>query len=362
MTLSFPTIDANLISTALVLLDDQFAISSINPAAEQLLGITNRQMQNTIYFFDWVKGEITPDLLKSLQTPAQSAFIEEIELHLPKGILRSNVMITPCQWLTEKDLLLEFQSSAHIKKIRKDLQIQQQSRVSEHLIQNLAHEIKNPLGGIKGAAQLLERKLPPNFSNKYSRIIVQEADRLGALVDRLLMPAKPEVAEMVNPHRVIEQALEIVLLQIPNKIKVIKDYDPSLPDICIAPNQIQQALLNLIKNAAEAVSSQKSDQTQLTLSTRMLHQHTIGQQQFRQVLKIVVEDNGAGIAKNFAHDIFFPTISGKSSSGLGLSIAQSLVQRHQGIIELESRQNPTRFGLYLPMIKASKTSSNEPKL
>ncbi len=354
MTASLPSIDSHLISTALVLLDDRFAIRSLNPAAEQLLGITNRQMQNTIDFFDWVKGEITPDLLKSLQAPAQSAFIEEIELHLPKGAVRSNLMVTPCQWITEKDLLLEFQSSAHIKKIRKDLQIQQQSRVSEHLIQNLAHEIKNPLGGIKGAAQLLERKLPKDFSNKYSQIIIQEADRLGALVDRLLMPAKPEKSETINPHRVIEQALEIVLLQLPKAIKVVKDYDPSLPDIYIAPNQIQQALLNLIKNAAEAISSHKGKEAKLTLCTRMLHQHTIGQQQFRQVIKICVEDTGAGIAKNLANDIFFPTISGKSSSGLGLSIAQSLVQRHQGIIELESRQNPTRFSLYLPLLKAEK--------
>jgi len=355
------TLDPQLISTALILLDDQLMIRSMNPAAEQLLGLSSRQLQSPLYFFDWVKGEITSELLKNLQSPAQSAFIEEIEIQVVKGLLRANLMVTPCQWISEKDLLLEFQTSAHIKKIRKDLQIQQQSRVSEQLIRNLAHEIKNPLGGIKGAAQLLERKLPKEFSNKYSQIIIQEADRLGALVDRLLMPAKPEQSVLVNPHRVIEQALQVVLLQMPSKIEVIKDYDPSLPDIYIAPNQIQQALLNLIKNAAEASHLPEAKNAQLTLSTRMLHQHTIGQQQFRQVLKISVMDQGSGIAKNLVSDIFFPTISGKSSSGLGLSIAQSLVQRHQGIIELESRQAPTCFSIYLPMLKPPKDQTNEPK-
>lgn len=340
----------NLLSTALVLLDSQYRILQLNPAAEQLLGFSNRQIENQT-FFDLVKGDLSSFALNAFREQEQSGFIEDVELRVATGITRTNLMVTPCQVFSSDDLLLELQSSTHQQNIRKDLQIQQQSRVSENLIRNLAHEIKNPLGGIKGAAQLLERKLPDDFSDKYSQIIIREADRLGALVDRLLMPAKPEAPQIINPHLIIEQALEIVLLQFPQVLEVVKDYDPSLPDITVSQNQIQQALLNLIKNAAEAIASQdaNNDTGKITIKTRMIHQHTIGQSQYRQVLRIDVSDNGTGIPEELVNDIFFPTISGKESSGLGLSIAQSLVQRHQGIIELEQKHNETRFSIYLPV-------------
>lgn len=347
-----PGLNINLVSTALVLLDDQYQILQLNPAAEQLLGFSNRQLESET-FFELVRGDLSPSVLNVFREQEQSGFIEDVELRVATGIIRTNLMVTPCQVYTSDDLLLELQTSAHQQNIRKDLQIQQQSRVSENLIRNLAHEIKNPLGGIKGAAQLLERKLPDDFSDKYSQIIIREADRLGALVDRLLMPAKPEAPQLINPHLMVEQALEVVLLQFPEVLQVIKDYDPSLPDITVSQNQIQQALLNLIKNAAEAIQSDDIDKGKgkgrLTIRTRMIHQHTIGQSQYRQVLRIDIKDNGAGIPEKLRSDIFFPTISGKESSGLGLSIAQSLVQRHKGIIELDQKTNETCFSLYLPV-------------
>lgn len=344
------SLNINLLSTALILLDSDYNIRKLNPAAEQLIGFSNRQIEKET-FFDLIKGEVTKSALDTFREQEQSGFIEDVELRVATGIIRANLMVTPCQVESSDDLLLELQTSAHQQNIRKDLRIQQQSRVSEHLIRNLAHEIKNPLGGIKGAAQLLERKLPDDFSHQYSQIIIREADRLGALVDRLLMPAKPEKPQRVNPHLIIEQALEVVLLQLENTIQVNKDYDPSLPDINVAQNQIQQTLLNLIKNAAEALQlrDEKSAPSCLTLTTRMIHQHTIGQSQHRQVLKIDVEDNGIGIPDELVNDIFFPTISGKESSGLGLSIAQSIVQRHRGIIELERRPTTTCFSVYLPL-------------
>lgn len=343
-------LNIKLLSTAILLLDNHYRIRQLNPAAEQLLGFSSRQLENET-FFELVKGELSQSVLSVFREQEQSGFIEDVELRVATGIIRTNLMVTPCQIETSDDLLLELQTSAHQQNIRKDLQIQQQSRVSENLIRNLAHEIKNPLGGIKGAAQLLERKLPDDFSDKYSQIIISEADRLGALVDRLLMPAKPEAAQLVNVHLIIEQALELVLLQTTQELTVIKDYDPSLPDIKISPNQIQQALLNLIKNAAEAMQSieETDNQRRLILTTRMIHQHTIGQSQHRQVLKIDIEDNGAGIPDDLVNDIFFPTISGKQSSGLGLSIAQSLLQRHAGIIELERRSQTTCFSVFLPL-------------
>lgn len=339
-----------MLSTALVLIDQQDKISQLNPAAEQLLGFSNRQIENET-FYELISGDLSPSALNVFREQEKSGFIEDVELRVGTGVVRTNLMVTPCSILSDDDLLLELQTNAHLQNIRKDMQIQHQSRVSEHLIRNLAHEIKNPLGGIKGAAQLLERKLPDDFSNKYSQVIIREADRLGALVDRLLMPAKPEPAQVVNPHLVLEQAIEIVELQFSRAIQITRDYDPSLPDISISQNQIQQVFLNLIKNSAEAIQSQKhnKDEARLTVRTRMVHQHTIGQSQYRQVIRFDIEDNGIGISKGLGNDIFFPTISGKQSSGLGLSIAQSLVQRHNGIIELDRRSSPTRFSVYLPI-------------
>jgi len=344
-------LNINQLSTALILLDDQFNIIQLNPAAEQLLGFSTRQLKNET-FFELVKGDLSASVLNTFNEQENSGFIEEVEIKVATGIIRSNLMVTPCRINSKARLLLELQTSTHQQNIRKDLQILRQSRVSENLIRNLAHEIKNPLGGIKGAAQLLERKLPADFPTKYSQIIIREADRLGALVDRLLMPAKPEAAQRVNPHIMIEQALEIVLLQFPNRFKVVKDYDPSLPDIYVSQNQIQQTLLNLIKNAAEAMLANDSEMI-LTLKTRMIHQHTIGQIQHKQVLKVEIKDNGMGISDELANDIFYPTVSGKQSSGLGLSIAQSLVQRHQGIIELDRSTDLTCFSLYLPFLVSS---------
>jgi len=341
--------DISQLSTALILLDHQFKILQLNPAAEQLLGFSTRQLQNET-FFELVKGDLSASILEPFKQQKHSGFIQDAEIKVATGVIRSNLMVTSIQVETEQCLLLELQASLHQQSIRKDLQILSQSRFSENLIRNLAHEIKNPLGGIKGAAQLLERKLPEDFPAKYSQIIIREADRLGALVDRLLMPATPEKAQWTNPHLVIEQALEVVLLQFPKAFQISKDYDPSLPEIYISQNQIQQALLNLIKNSAEAMSAAQS-KAMLTIRTRMVHQHTIGQIQHKQVLKIDIQDNGEGISDELAEEIFYPTVSNKQSSGLGLSIAQSLVQRHQGIIELDRETKLTCFNLYLPFLK-----------
>ncbi|MBV1910254.1 MAG: PAS domain-containing protein [Kangiellaceae bacterium] len=340
----------SLLSTALILLDEHCKIVDLNPAAEQLLGFSSRQLEQET-FFELVQGDLTPSVLGAFREQEKSGFIEDVEMRVGTGVVRTNLMVTPCSIYSDDDILLELQTNAHLQNIRKDLQIQHQSRVSEHLIRNLAHEVKNPLGGIKGAAQLLERKLPEDFSNKYSQIIIREADRLGALVDRLLMPAKPEAAQLVNPHLALEQALEIVELQLTEKNLITRDYDPSLPEVDISQNQIQQVFLNLIKNSAESIQQvdEQGFKGRLTVRTRMVHQHTIGQSQFRQVIRFDIEDNGGGIGEELVNDIFFPTISGKQSSGLGLSIAQSLVQRHQGIIELDQRQSPTRFSVYLPV-------------
>ncbi|MGX5200627.1 nitrogen regulation protein NR(II) [Aliikangiella sp. IMCC44632] len=342
-----PSLDS--LGTALLVLDKQFHIIYLNQSAAQLLGYSGRVVREES-FFDLVKSELDENLLKQFDNSQNIIFLEEIELKTARGIINSNIMLSKYSAQNgsgNAHLLLEFQSSEHHSNIRKDIELQQQSRVSNHLIRNLAHEIKNPLGGIKGAAQLMQRKLPDSFPDKYTNIIIQESERLSDLVSRLLLPAEPEELVQVNCHLIIEKALELVLLQNHSEIHIVKDYDPSLPDLSIAPSQIQQALLNLIKNAMEAVTSD----AKITLRTRIVHQHTIGKIQHRQVVRIDVIDNGCGIPKHLIKDIFFPTISAKNSSGLGLSIAQSLAGHHGGIIEVESQPGNTCFSLYLPVEK-----------
>jgi len=336
-----------MLSTAVVILDMQCLIVSLNNAAEQLLGFTERQFKNED-LFNLIQGDFNKKTLLQLSQQQNNTFIEDAHLKMHSGLIVCNILVSAFEQEQKNYILLELQSSEHHSHIIKDLELQQQSRVSNHLIRNLAHEIKNPLGGIKGAAQLLQRKLPENFSNQYCQIITQEADRLSELVNRLLLPAKPETKTTINVHLLIERALEIVLLQFNQPIRIIKDYDPSLPELFIAAEQIQQSLLNLIKNAAEAINDSNVE-GQITLRTRILLQHTIGNQQHKQVIRIDIIDNGSGIPEELIKDIFFPTISGKNSSGLGLSIAQSLLQRHNGIIEAESAQGKTCFSVYLPI-------------
>lgn len=334
----------NLLNTAIIILNNEAHIIDLNESAEQLLGYSERQIKNED-LFNLITADFNKETLLQLANQGQGGFIEEAQLTIKDQVILCNIMLSSFKYEQQDCILLELQTGEHHANIRKDLELQQQSRVSNHLVRNLAHEIKNPLGGIKGAAQLLQRKLPDEFSNKYCQIIIQETDRLSDLVDRLLLPAIPEDKSLVNVHLLLEKAIEIVLLQLSDKITLIKDYDPSLPDLFISAGQIQQSLLNLIKNATEAID----DDGQITIKTRVLLQHTIGNIQHKQVVRIDVIDDGEGIPEDLIKDIFFPTISNKNSSGLGLSIAQSLVQRHGGIIEVESKPQQTCFSLYLPL-------------
>lgn len=351
----------NLLNTSILILDEACRIVFLNNSAEQLFGFTDKQFKGQL-FFNLIEADFDQTQLLQLIKQQQNTFIEDAHLKTHSGLIISNIMLSCFEQEQQKYIQLELQSSQHHSHFLKDLELQQQSRVSNHLIRNLAHEIKNPLGGIKGAAQLLLRKLPQDFSDRYCQIIIQEADRLSELVNRLLLPAQPENQVLTNIHLLLEKALDIVLLQNEKNIKIIKDYDPSLPELFIAPGQIQQSLLNLLKNATEAISDKielvsetdskakvSKSQGQICLKTRALLQHTIGNQQFKQVIKIDIIDNGCGIPEELLKDIFYPTISGKNSSGLGLSIAQSLVQRHQGIIEVESGSRQTTFSVYLPV-------------
>ena len=227
-----------------------------------------------------------------------------------------------------------------------------QAQANKELIRNLAHEIKNPLGGIRGAAQLLEMELDSRALSEYTQVIIQEADRLQALVDRLLAPhRKPHVVSDVNIHEVCERVRALILAEFPRGLTVKRDYDISIPDFRGDREQLIQAVLNVAHNAAQALVDRiAASDALITLRTRIARQVTLGKQRYRLALELHIEDNGPGVAESIRERIFFPLVSGREGgSGLGLTLAQTFVQQHQGTIECESEPGKTIFKIVIPL-------------
>ena len=219
-------------------------------------------------------------------------------------------------------------------------------------IRNLAHEIKNPLGGIRGAAQLLEMELESRDLKEYTQVIIHEADRLQSLVDRLLAPhRRAQVVGDVNIHEVCERVRSLVLAQYPRGLKVLRDYDISLPDFRGDREQLIQAVLNIVQNAAHALADRiEQGDAQIALRTRAARQVTIGKQRWRLALELHIEDNGPGVPEEIKDRIFYPLVSGRDGgSGLGLTLAQTIAQQHQGMIDVESEPGHTDFRITLPL-------------
>jgi two-component system nitrogen regulation sensor histidine kinase GlnL len=218
---------------------------------------------------------------------------------------------------------------------------------SRAMVRQLAHEIKNPLGGLRGAAQLLERELKDRSLHEYTSVIISEADRLAALVDALLGPGQPPRKEPVNIHEIVQHVGHLLAGEAPAGVGIERDYDPSLPRLRLDRNQLIQALLNLGRNAVQAVGQQG----RIVLRTRALTNASIGSRRHRVVASIQVEDDGPGVPVELKDTVFYPLVTGRpGGSGLGLAVAQDLVGRHEGLIEFESRPGRTVFTILLPLV------------
>jgi two-component system nitrogen regulation sensor histidine kinase GlnL len=227
-----------------------------------------------------------------------------------------------------------------------------QAHANKELIRNLAHEIKNPLGGIRGAAQLLEMELDSKELTEYTQVIIREADRLQILVDRLLAPhRRPHMVGDVNIHEVCERVRSLIVAEFPIGLRVIRDYDTSIPEFRGDKEQLIQAVLNIAHNAALALSDRVNEgDAQLTFKTRITRQVTFGKQRYRLALELHVIDNGPGVPDSIKDRIFFPLISGREGgSGLGLTLAQTFVQQHHGMIECDSAPGRTDFKILIPL-------------
>src|SRR5690606_18742369 len=247
----------------------------------------------------------------------------------------------------EPGLLLELLDTERDRKVRREAALLAQQRLSRRIIRQLAHEVKNPLGGLRGAAQLLERQLPEPELKAYTRVIIEEADRLAALVDSILRAGATPRPEEVNLHRITEHVAQLIEGEKPPAVEVLRDYDPSLPPVHVDRNQMIQAFLNLARNALQAVGQRG----RLIFCTRALSNFTVGAEQHRLVLSAEIEDNGPGIPEELKDTIIYPLVTGRpTGTGLGLTIAQDLVSRNGGLIEFTSQPGRTVFQLRLPVV------------
>lgn len=247
-------------------------------------------------------------------------------------------------------LLLEIEDITQHRRLTRETALLAQLDGSRLMVRQLAHEIKNPLGGLRGAAQLLERELLDPSLREYTRVIISEADRLTSLLDSMLGPHRPPAKQTVNIHELLERVYHLLRGEAAPGVAVDRDYDPSLPPIAVDPNHIIQAMLNLGRNALQALSASAVQSPRLVLRTRAATNVNVGSKRHRLVTSIQFEDNGPGVPPEIRDTIFYPLVSGRADgTGLGLGLAQDLVSRHGGLIEFDSVPGRTVFTISLPM-------------
>jgi len=336
------------LSTSVLLLDRDHRAVYANPAAENLFEFSNRHIHGLT--LQQIFAE-TDSLVSAVEHAiASNASFTEHELSLAapgREKMLVSCYISPLS-LDQGHLLLEFHQIEQQIKIAREERMLLQQQANRELIRNLAHEIKNPLGGIRGAAQLLEHELPRPGLREYTQVIIKESDMLQSLMDRLLTPHRLPRFAPVNIHEVRERVRSLVLAETPEGVTLRRDYDLSLPELMADQEQLIQALLNIVRNAVQAMHGKG----EIVLRSRVARQVTLAKKLHRLAIRLQILDNGPGIPEAIREKIFYPLVSGREGgSGLGLSLAQTFVNQHQGTIECDSRPGSTCFTLLLPIIK-----------
>jgi two-component system nitrogen regulation sensor histidine kinase GlnL len=335
------------LATAVMLLDQGLRIRYANPAAETLFDLSTRSVAGLgveQVFQD--PGQLIAAVRQALEEHA--TYVEhDLTLCVPNHPrVHLSCSVTP----VEQDggsLMVEFQQIDQQLRIAREERILEQAQANRALIRNLAHEIKNPLGGIRGAAQLLARELPQPHLHEYTQVIIKEADRLQALMDRLLAPHRLPHYSEVNIHELLERVRSLLLAEFPEGLEVRRDYDVSLPALVADKERLIQAILNIGRNAAQAMQGRG----RITLRTRIARQVTLARRRHRLALQVQVIDTGPGIPEQLRDRIFLPLVSGRESGhGLGLTLAQEFVNQHLGTVEFESVPGNTCFNILLPLV------------
>ncbi|WP_284676486.1 nitrogen regulation protein NR(II) [Vibrio sinus] len=338
----------NNVVTAMLLLNESLEVRYANPAAEQLFAqsakrIVDQPLSNLIQH-----ASMDLALLSQPLQSGQSITDSDVTFVVDGKPLMLEVTVSPMSWNKQVLLLVEMRKIGQQRRLSQELNQHAQQQAAKLLVRGLAHEIKNPLGGLRGAAQLLQRMLPDQSLTEYTQIIIEQADRLRGLVDRLLGPQRPGVRKQENLHLILEKIRQLIELELGNKVVIERDYDPSLPDIVMDTDQIEQALLNIISNAGQILSTQSHGK--ITIRTRTVHQANIHGHRHKLAARIEIIDNGPGIPTDLQDTLFYPMVSGREGgTGLGLSISQNLIDQHKGKIDVESWPGRTTFTIYLPI-------------
>jgi two-component system nitrogen regulation sensor histidine kinase GlnL len=342
----------DLLATPVAVMQGQGRVRFVNAALEDALGLSRRTLHDAYLPDYFVDPQPLIMALSGAQSNEFAALRYEAQLRrlhheepLPVHVI---VALTDLP----DEVIVELLPVEQQTRQEREERLLDQAQANKELIRNLAHEIKNPLGGIRGSAQLLEMELDDKELTEYTQVIIHEADRLQTLVDRLLAPhRRPHVVGDVNIHEVCERVRALILAEFPSGLKVVRDYDISIPEFRGDREQLIQAVLNIAHNAAQALQERVAQgDAQITLKTRILRQVTFGKQRYRLALELHVMDNGPGVPDSIKDRIFFPLISGREGgSGLGLTLAQTFVQQHHGLIECESEPGRTDFKILIPL-------------
>lgn len=345
--LAKPILDSQ--TTAVILLDRLLAIRYINPAGEQLLDQSARRLvgEPLPSLFDHLSLDIS--LISETLSAGHSFSDGEVTLIMPDGQQAIvELSASPMVHQQQRYALLEIKRIDQHRRISQEIFQTAQQQAARELIRGLAHEIKNPLGGLRGAAQLLERELPDPNLTEFTQIIIEQADRLRTLVDRMLGPQNAGQQGHYNIHMVLEKVRQLVGMELPENIVLQRDYDPSIPDFAMNPEQLQQAVLNIVKNAVDALAGKGT----IKLVTRIASGVTLAGIRYKLAAEIRIIDDGPGIPPELQDTLFYPMVSGRSGgTGLGLSIAQTLVHQHGGRIDCSSWPGHTEFRIVLPTTK-----------
>ena len=335
-------------NSAVLLFDQALHLRYINPAGESLFRVSARHMLDQPYQALIQDSADLPLHLDEAFRSGRPFTRHEVSLDLGNDI---NVMVdfTAVPLLEPgypTEILIELHSVDRLLQISRDENQLVQQQATQKILRGLAHEVKNPLGGLRGAAQLLERQLESEDLKEYTRVIIDEADRLQKLVNRILGPNNLPNKRSTNIHHVLEHVRSLLMAEGEKQIEINRYYDQSIPEIEADPDQLIQAVLNITRNAYQALDEQGT----ITLRTRIERKYTLGKQRHDLVARIDIIDDGPGIPEDMLDKIFFPMVTGRAEgTGLGLSIAQSLIQQHDGLIEVISVPGGTIFTVLLPI-------------
>jgi two-component system nitrogen regulation sensor histidine kinase GlnL len=348
-------------TTAIVLLNEQLQVVYINNAAETLLATSaartkNQPAKELFLNFD-------ADLIELKNTLINRQSYTKREAHLlifNSGEITVDYTVTPFAEKSKRYLMLEIFPLDRWLKITREENLQWQHETSQTLIRGFAHEIKNPLGGIRGAAQLLARELPEASLQEYTDVIIEEADRLRNLIDEMLGPYRPITLTPMNIHFVLERITNLIESECAGQIEVIRDYDPSIPELPGNQERLIQAFLNIARNAVQSLLSRSDNQPRtISVVSRTIRQITLSNVRHKIVCRVDIIDNGPGIAEDIQDALFYPMVSGRAQgTGLGLTIAQHIINQHHGLIEFESQPGRTCFTVFLPLDIEAHTSAD----